>query len=86
MVGKRCGLVVLACEMLRIDCSSLQIVCENTAPHLAGHTASIVGDFMLVFGGSMGSSYNNNVYVLDILQVQHDSSAHNSSLITRDFF
>ncbi|KAI1721100.1 galactose oxidase, central domain-containing protein [Ditylenchus destructor] len=43
-----------------------EIVCENTAPHLAGHSASIVGDFMLVFGGSMGSSYNNNVYVLDI--------------------
>lgn len=43
-----------------------KIICENTAPHLAGHTSTIVGDFMLVFGGSMGSSYNNNVYVLDI--------------------
>lgn len=43
-----------------------KIICENTAPHLAGHTASVVGDFMLVFGGSMGSSYNNNIYVLDI--------------------
>jgi F-box protein 42 len=43
-----------------------EIISENTAPHLAGHSASIVGDFMLVFGGSMGSSYNNNVYVLDI--------------------
>uniref|UniRef100_A0A915MSD0 F-box domain-containing protein n=1 Tax=Meloidogyne javanica TaxID=6303 RepID=A0A915MSD0_MELJA len=45
-----------------------EIVSENTAPHLAGHTASIVGNFMLVFGGSMGSSYNNNVYVLDLLR------------------
>ncbi|KAF7636945.1 F-box domain-containing protein, partial [Meloidogyne graminicola] len=45
-----------------------EIVSENTAPHLAGHTASIIGNFMLVFGGSMGSSYNNNVYVLDLLR------------------
>lgn len=44
----------------------VQIFSENTAPHLAGHSACIIGDFMLVFGGSMGSSYNNNVYVLDI--------------------
>ncbi|KAH7731389.1 Kelch motif family protein [Aphelenchoides avenae] len=43
-----------------------EIFSENTAPHLAGHSVSIIGDFMLVFGGSMGSSYNNNVYVLDI--------------------
>uniref|UniRef100_A0A914HT38 F-box domain-containing protein n=1 Tax=Globodera rostochiensis TaxID=31243 RepID=A0A914HT38_GLORO len=45
-----------------------EIISENTAPHLAGHSASIVGNFMLVFGGSMGSSYNNNVYVLDLVR------------------
>lgn len=45
-----------------------ELISENTGPHLAGHTASIVGDFMLVFGGSMGSSYNNNVYVLDLVR------------------
>lgn len=31
-----------------------QIISVNTAPHLAGHTSSVVDDFMLVFGGSMG--------------------------------
>ncbi|KAL3117101.1 hypothetical protein niasHT_007504 [Heterodera trifolii] len=45
-----------------------EIISENTAPHLAGHSASIVSNFMLVFGGSMGSSYNNNVYVLDLVR------------------
>lgn len=45
-----------------------EIISVNTAPHLAGHTSSVVDDFMLVFGGSMGSSYNNNVYVFDIIR------------------
>uniref|UniRef100_F1KWI4 F-box only protein 42 n=1 Tax=Ascaris suum TaxID=6253 RepID=F1KWI4_ASCSU len=44
----------------------IEIVTENSAPKLASHSASIVGDSMIVFGGSMGNCSSNEIWVLDI--------------------
>ncbi|VDM39553.1 unnamed protein product [Toxocara canis] len=44
----------------------IEIVTENSAPKLASHSASIVGDSMVVFGGSMGNCSSNEIWVLDI--------------------
>ncbi|VDK46606.1 unnamed protein product [Anisakis simplex] len=44
----------------------IEIITENSAPKLASHSASIVGDSMIVFGGSMGNCSSNEIWVLDI--------------------
>ncbi|KAK0419590.1 hypothetical protein QR680_014222 [Steinernema hermaphroditum] len=43
-----------------------EVVTEGDAPSLAGHSATIIDDFMVVFGGSMGDSSNDEIWVLDI--------------------
>uniref|UniRef100_A0A914DQ99 Uncharacterized protein n=1 Tax=Acrobeloides nanus TaxID=290746 RepID=A0A914DQ99_9BILA len=43
-----------------------QFFTDNAGPLLAGHSVSIVGDYMLVFGGSTGNSCNNTVFILDL--------------------
>lgn len=43
-----------------------KIANDGTAPHLAGHSATIVGDRMIVFGGSHGTVSSNQVWVFDI--------------------
>ncbi|VDN60602.1 unnamed protein product [Dracunculus medinensis] len=44
----------------------VELITENSVPKLASHTASIIGDSMVVFGGSMGNCSTNEVWVLDI--------------------
>ncbi|TKR65476.1 hypothetical protein L596_025876 [Steinernema carpocapsae] len=39
---------------------------EGQVPSLAGHSATIINDFMLVFGGSLGDSSNDEIWILDI--------------------
>uniref|UniRef100_A0A183J9D0 F-box domain-containing protein n=1 Tax=Soboliphyme baturini TaxID=241478 RepID=A0A183J9D0_9BILA len=39
----------------------------SSPPGLAGHSASVVGDRMIVFGGSNGSASTNEVHVFDLV-------------------
>lgn len=43
-----------------------QLIAENEGPKLAGHSAVIVDDSMIVFGGVSGEYASNTVYIYDI--------------------